>query len=116
MAAVHNRKFDERPIVVLNEAGQPIGPTPALVREFSRFLGTMARDSKLAPLNYVTWHKVPKNKLDKMWNYVMEKYVVPIEGKRWVFATLNDLWRVHKSRLKKNHFYKYKTVQQRWEN
>ncbi|CAH9078836.1 unnamed protein product [Cuscuta europaea] len=48
--------------------GQPIGPTPAVIREFSRFLGTMARDSKLAPLNYVTWHKVPQTKLDNMWN------------------------------------------------
>ncbi|CAH9080944.1 unnamed protein product, partial [Cuscuta epithymum] len=62
MAAVHNRKFDERPIIILNEEGQPIGPTPAVVSEFSRFLGTMARDSKLAPLNYVTWYKVPKAK------------------------------------------------------
>ncbi|CAH9085117.1 unnamed protein product [Cuscuta europaea] len=116
MAAVHNRKFKEWPIVILNESGQPIGPTPAVVCEFNWFLGTVARDSKLAPLNYVTWHKVLQTKLDNMWNYVLEKYVVPTEGQRWVFATLNDLWPVHKPRLKQKHFYKYNTVEERWAN
>ncbi|CAH9095149.1 unnamed protein product [Cuscuta epithymum] len=116
MAEVHNRKIEERPIIILNEVGQPIGPTPDLVREFSRFLGTVARDSELTPLNYVTWHNVPQHNLDNIWDYVMEKYMVPMEGQKWVFSTINDLWRVHKSRMKKAHYYAYTTNEERWKN
>ena len=65
---VHARTRDEREVIVLNSLGQPIGPTREIVQEFKQFLGTVARDSELAPLNYIKFPCLPT--LDKMWEYV----------------------------------------------
>lgn len=34
-------------------------------------------------------------------------------GKKWVLRTVNDLWRVYKSRLKEKHFTPYETDEER---
>ncbi|KMT03776.1 hypothetical protein BVRB_8g189240 [Beta vulgaris subsp. vulgaris] len=49
---VHARTTEERKVIILNSVGQPVGPTQETVDEFSLFLGTVARDPELAPLNY----------------------------------------------------------------
>ncbi|KAL2938064.1 mRNA export factor ICP27-like protein, partial [Bienertia sinuspersici] len=69
---VHMRSFEKREAIILNEFGQPIGPvTPEkdTVGEFSRFLGTIARDYGTAPLLHKTWKLVPSK--EKMWEYVL---------------------------------------------
>uniref|UniRef100_A0A803LSU4 Uncharacterized protein n=1 Tax=Chenopodium quinoa TaxID=63459 RepID=A0A803LSU4_CHEQI len=68
---VHARTREEREVIVLNSLGQPIGPTREIVQEFKQFLGTGARDSELAPLNYIKFPCLPT--LDKMWEYVQAK-------------------------------------------
>ena len=40
---------------------------------------------------------------------MLKKYIVPPEGKMWVFATIGDDWRVYKCKVKKEHYYKYRT-------
>ena len=40
---------------------------------------------------------------------MQKKYIVPPEGKKWVLATIGDDWRVYKCRVKKEHYYKYRT-------
>ncbi|KAL2942869.1 ATP synthase subunit b' [Bienertia sinuspersici] len=70
---VHMRSFEKREAIILNEFGQPIGPvTPEkdTVGEFSRFLGTIARDYGTAPLLHKTWKLVPSK--EKMWEYVLK--------------------------------------------
>lgn len=42
-----------------NSLNQLIGPNDATLNEFSSFLGTVARNAQLAPLNYVNWRKIP---------------------------------------------------------
>lgn len=79
MAEVHNRKFEDRPLIILNEYGQPIGPTKEAFRELSRFLGTMAKDSLLAPLNYCEWTIFPSKLKEKIWNYVLVSKVNQIK-------------------------------------
>ncbi|KAL2942494.1 ATP synthase subunit b' [Bienertia sinuspersici] len=81
---VHMRSFEKREAIILNEFGQPIGPvTPEkdTVGEFSRFLGTIARDYGTAPLLHKTWKLVPSK--EKMWEYVLEamkNYTPPDDG------------------------------------
>ncbi|XP_021766060.1 uncharacterized protein LOC110730554 isoform X3 [Chenopodium quinoa] len=65
---VHARSREERPVIVLNSLGQPVGPTKEIVQEFKFFLGTGARDSELAPLNYRNFPSLPT--LDKILDYV----------------------------------------------
>ena len=68
MVKVHARPREERPYLILNMYGQPIGPTDEVVDEFTQFLGTIARNSELAPLNYVEWPSLPTH--NKIWDYV----------------------------------------------
>uniref|UniRef100_A0A803N4N9 Uncharacterized protein n=1 Tax=Chenopodium quinoa TaxID=63459 RepID=A0A803N4N9_CHEQI len=56
---VHEWTLEERKPIVLNEMGKPIGPDDKTVNTFTRFLGTLARNFSLAPLNKINWHYVP---------------------------------------------------------
>ena len=38
---------------------------------------------------------------------LQEKYDVPLEGKKWVLATIGASWRLNKCRFKAKHYYKY---------
>ncbi|XP_021773732.1 uncharacterized protein LOC110737709 [Chenopodium quinoa] len=111
---VHARTTEERQVIVLNSLGQPVGPTKEIVQEYKFFLGTMARDSELAPLNYFNFPSLPT--LDKIWNYVQEKYMVPDGGISWVMDAVNNCWRYHKCQIKKKHFYAYDNDALRWKN
>ncbi|KAL2900633.1 DNA-directed RNA polymerase subunit beta', partial [Bienertia sinuspersici] len=64
------------------------------VKDLSRFLGTIARTTEFAPLNYVDWPSVPTH--DQIWEYVLEKFMIPLEGRSWVLETVNLSWRGYK--------------------
>ena len=66
MSAVHARTRDERPVIVLNKKGQPIGDRK-LLRELNNFLRTREKDN--VSLTYVNWRLVPKQLKTKMWDY-----------------------------------------------
>lgn len=59
LVEAHARIMHERPVVVLNALGQPIGPTKKISNEYSRFLGTVARNPEYAPLNNCEWSSLP---------------------------------------------------------
>ena len=40
---------------------------------------------------------------------MQKKYIGTPEGKRWVLAIMGNDWRVYKCRVKKEHYYKYRT-------
>lgn len=69
MREVHTRAFEERKPIILNAANQPIGPDDKTLNEFSSFLGTLARNGTLAPLDEVNWRKMPTK--DALWDYVL---------------------------------------------
>uniref|UniRef100_A0A803N598 Uncharacterized protein n=1 Tax=Chenopodium quinoa TaxID=63459 RepID=A0A803N598_CHEQI len=68
---VHARTREERPTIVLNLFGLPVGPTKEIVQEFKLFLGTVARDSEHAPLNYINFTSLPT--LQQIWDYVLKQ-------------------------------------------
>ncbi|WMV25132.1 hypothetical protein MTR67_018517 [Solanum verrucosum] len=65
MLAVHGRH--DRKLIVLNKAGQPVGPSNDVVIELSSFLGTLARNATLYPLDIENW-KLLDTKQD-LWDY-----------------------------------------------
>ena len=67
MAKVHRRTLDDRPLVILNDEWQPVRPK-AVVVELGRFLGTLAKDPELVPLNILDWKFMPTK--DNIWSYV----------------------------------------------
>ncbi|KAL2933193.1 ATPase WRNIP1, partial [Bienertia sinuspersici] len=110
---VHARTSEERKLVVLNSFGQPVGPTKETVKEFIGFLGTIARNSKLAPLNYYDWPSVPSQ--NAIWKYILERYIVAEEGRKCILEIIGARWRGYKCWVKKHHFYAYETYEKRWE-
>ncbi|PWA40872.1 transposase, Ptta/En/Spm [Artemisia annua] len=117
MHAIQVRGFDARETIVCNKFGQPIGPVTKekdTIGQFSRFLGTIARNASHAPLTYKSLPKVPNKEM--MWKYVLEKYIVPEHAKSWVLMTIGACWRGYKRRIKKKNFYKFKDIQTRWKN
>ncbi|CAK8562472.1 unnamed protein product [Lathyrus sativus] len=117
---IHGRKFKDRQEITLNKEGQPIGPDEKTVSELSSFLGTLGRSSDLCPLTFTSWIDLVKHweehNLDPVWDYVNEKYNIPKEGKKVVFAITNGAWRRYKCSLKRKHFSKYKTLREQLKN
>uniref|UniRef100_A0A803N898 Uncharacterized protein n=1 Tax=Chenopodium quinoa TaxID=63459 RepID=A0A803N898_CHEQI len=74
------------------------------------FLGTLGKKFELAPLNYTDFRNLPT--LSKIWEFVLEKYMVPKSGRRYVMEAVNTSWRNYKYRFKKNQFSKYDTDEQ----
>ncbi|KAL2932924.1 D-alanine--D-alanine ligase [Bienertia sinuspersici] len=110
---VHSRTSEERKLIVLNSYGQPIGPTKEIVKEFRGFLGTIAKNSKFAPLNLCDWPSVPSQ--DAIWKYILERYIVAEEGRKCILGIVGARWHGYKCWVKKHHFYEYDTYEKRWE-
>ncbi|KAL2904422.1 Epididymal secretory glutathione peroxidase, partial [Bienertia sinuspersici] len=98
---IHARTLEERTTIILNSYGQPIGLRRNDVKDLSHFLGTISRTTEFAPLNYVDWPSVPTH--DQIWEYVLEKFMIAPEGRRWVLETVNLSWHGYKSKLKKTY-------------
>ncbi|OIT00739.1 hypothetical protein A4A49_59811, partial [Nicotiana attenuata] len=103
MYTVHGRQ--ERQLIVLNEFNQPIGPSKAVVKELGSFLGTLARNATLCPLDKFDWRKMDTK--DDLWKYTKEKYDIPDAAKTWALEAIHTAWRRYKSQLKKDHYDTY---------
>ncbi|XP_049387464.1 uncharacterized protein LOC125851760 [Solanum stenotomum] len=99
MLAVHERH--DRKLIVLNKAGQPVGSSTDVVIELSSFLGTLARNATLCPLDIENW-KLLDTKQDLI-------------GNRWTLKTIQEAWRRRKFDLKTHHFDAYANDQIRME-
>ncbi|XP_044499440.1 uncharacterized protein LOC123220902 [Mangifera indica] len=114
MKEIQLRKFEDRKPIMLNAHNQPIGPDEETLTEFRNFLGTVARNQQLAPLNHTNWSKMPSK--DQIWEYVNRIYILPIASKKWVMNAIGDAWRTHKCKVKKTYFKKYATDEERMKN
>ncbi|OIT02501.1 hypothetical protein A4A49_32356 [Nicotiana attenuata] len=65
MKHVHGRK--ERKVILLNNLNQPVGPSDKVVTEFGSFLGTLARNATLCPLDILDWRKMDTK--EDIWEY-----------------------------------------------
>ncbi|KAL6551321.1 hypothetical protein OROMI_021809 [Orobanche minor] len=59
---------------------------------------------RFVPLNCVNWAQVPETEKDAYWGFVLDKYIIPQEGRDWVMRTIYDLWRLHKSHTKSRYY------------
>ncbi|WMV24979.1 hypothetical protein MTR67_018364 [Solanum verrucosum] len=93
------------------DKGQAVGPTNKIVSQLSNFIGTIARNPRFISLMYTSWHAVPKDTKKRMWEYINSKFLIPVEGKKWVMTGLHDAWRRHKQKIKENFFDKNNTLE-----
>ncbi|KAL6586176.1 hypothetical protein OROMI_002820 [Orobanche minor] len=71
MDKVQRRKPSERKLMMLNKCFQPVASQKKVRSELS------------------------KTENDAYWGFVLDKYIIPQEGRDWVMRTICDLWRFH---------------------
>ncbi|WMV45095.1 hypothetical protein MTR67_038480 [Solanum verrucosum] len=91
----------EEQLQLNSTALEPVGPSNDVVIELSNFLGTLARNATLCPLDIENW-KLFDIKHD-LWDYTKEKYDIPEIGNRWTLKTIQEVWRRRKFDLKTHH-------------
>ncbi|CAA0832578.1 Unknown protein [Striga hermonthica] len=69
---VNSWNLNERRPIFLNENREPVGPDKGTLTKFSQFCGSLARDSVLAPLNFLDWRHVSDK--DKLWEIKKKHY------------------------------------------
>jgi hypothetical protein len=68
---VHAIELDEERVeIILDDAGEPIGPTNEVVAKFSSFIGTIARSPTYCPLIYTTFKAFTDDEKEAMWKFV----------------------------------------------
>ncbi|KAG5552497.1 hypothetical protein RHGRI_010547 [Rhododendron griersonianum] len=100
MCKVWGQHDNERVQVLFNDKGQPISNYSIL----SHFLGTIARNGKYAPLQYKTWHKMPRVFKEDMFALVLQKFDFSPGHKRWILKSLSKKWRNWKATVKRDHY------------
>ncbi|MED6150593.1 hypothetical protein PIB30_073836 [Stylosanthes scabra] len=112
---LHNSEFKDRQEVEFYQ-GQPIGPTRKVISDLRNFLGTVVRNPTFVTLLYTSRHGVSDKSKEDMWEYINEKFILPIESMQWVMQALCRAWKKYKGQIKLLHFMKYKTKEQMMRN
>ncbi|RYR30946.1 hypothetical protein Ahy_B01g055735 [Arachis hypogaea] len=81
--------------------GKPIGPSKDYVSDLNQLLGTTVRNPRFVTLLYTSWHGVPKKLKKDMWEYVNQKFILPISSKSWVLQEFCCAWKKYKGEIKK---------------
>ncbi|KAG8489529.1 hypothetical protein CXB51_017547 [Gossypium anomalum] len=103
---LYNLNSVERVKVTRNSHGQPVGQEARLL---AGYLGIIARNANMLPINYESWHNMPdSNKNQALSNIkVSDAYIKKALGKKW---------RDNKSILKKEYFKKPISFEEKLQN
>lgn len=106
---IQARNLEEREEVTFDK-GQAVGPTDKIVFDLTSFIGIIARNPRFINLTYASWHVVPFDTKNRMWEYVNSKFLIPI-GEKWVMTGLRDAWKRYKKKIKERFFDKNSIVE-----
>ncbi|KAH1091839.1 hypothetical protein J1N35_019096 [Gossypium stocksii] len=73
--------------------------------EIQRYLGIIALNANLLPMNYESWHYMPDSNKNQALDNIKERFVLDVSD-NYVKKALGKKWRDHKSALKKEYFKK----------
>ncbi|XP_021739406.1 uncharacterized protein LOC110705758 [Chenopodium quinoa] len=106
--------MQDEPLMNEEHETEKIGPDDKIINTFTRFLGTLARNSSLALLNKISCHYVPDK--EQIWSYVKKKYIILEKGKDCVLSSVGRLWRRYKCSVKATNFTLYENDDDRLAN
>ncbi|KAJ8428899.1 hypothetical protein Cgig2_024968 [Carnegiea gigantea] len=75
-------------------------------RKLSSFIGVLARDPRIMPIDCIDFRKIGEDRVEHIWNIVQGSFKFP-EGKeprQWFRETLDASWRWNKCKLKREKF------------
>ncbi|PPS17044.1 hypothetical protein GOBAR_AA03531 [Gossypium barbadense] len=102
----------ERVKVSRNNLGQPVGSKARLL---AGYLGIIARNANMLPINYESWHQIPDSNKNQALDNIKERFTLEVSD-TYVKKALGKKWRDHKSNLKKEYFKKNISLEEKLRN
>ncbi|XP_073066051.1 uncharacterized protein [Primulina eburnea] len=97
MKDVHALHHDDLLHVTFNERGQPYGDLQPVL---ANYVGTIARNGVLLPLDYLNWRKVPKHRLEEAWKLVIARFIISDQHQDFVMQMMGVAWRRWRTEVK----------------
>ncbi|MBA0632591.1 hypothetical protein Godav_001300, partial [Gossypium davidsonii] len=102
----------ERVKVSRNNHGQPIGLEARLL---AGYLGILAQNANMLPINYKSWHHMPDSNKNQALDNIKERFSLEVSN-NYVKKVLGKKWRDHKSNLKKEYSKKNISLEEKLRN
>ncbi|XP_040968339.1 uncharacterized protein [Gossypium hirsutum] len=102
----------ERAKVSRNTHGQPVGSEARLL---AGYLGILARNANMLPINYESWHHMPNSNKNQALANIKERFALEVSDD-YIKKALGKRWRDNKSTLKKQYFKKDISLEEKLRN
>ncbi|KAK5786082.1 hypothetical protein PVK06_040709 [Gossypium arboreum] len=102
----------ERVKVSRNNHGQPVGFATRLLEGY---LGIIARNANMLPINYESWHHMPDSNKNQALDNIKERFALEVSDD-YIKKALGKKWRDHKTTLKKLYFKKDISLEEKLRN
>ncbi|MFQ6622745.1 hypothetical protein Gotur_001848 [Gossypium turneri] len=102
----------ERIKVSRNNLGQPVGSEARLL---AGYLGIIARNANMLPINYESWHQMSDSNKNEALDNINERFALEVSD-NYVKKALGKKWRDRKSTLKKEYFKKNISLEEKLRN
>ncbi|KAG8478530.1 hypothetical protein CXB51_028296 [Gossypium anomalum] len=109
---LYNLNSAERVKVTRNSHGQPVGQEARLL---AGYLGIIARNANMLPINYESWHNMPNSNKNQALSNIKERFALEVSD-AYIKKTLGKKWRDNKSILKKEYFKKPISLEEKLQN
>ncbi|KAK5792924.1 hypothetical protein PVK06_034055 [Gossypium arboreum] len=109
---LYNLNPVERVKVSRNSHGQPVGSKARLL---AGYLGIIARNAYMLPINYESWHHIPDSNKNQALDNIKERFTLEVSDD-YIKKALGKKWRDHKSTLKKQYFKKDISLKEKLRN
>ncbi|XP_075493630.1 uncharacterized protein LOC142531405 isoform X2 [Primulina tabacum] len=97
MKDVHALHHDDLLHITFNERGQTYGDLQPVL---ANYVGTIARNGVLLPLDYLDWRKVPKHRLEEAWKLVIARFIISDQHQDFVMQMMGVAWRRWRTEVK----------------
>ncbi|KAK5839837.1 hypothetical protein PVK06_008680 [Gossypium arboreum] len=95
-----------------NSHGQPVGLEARLL---AGYLGIIARNANMLPINYESWHQIPNSNKNQALYNIKDRFALEVLD-NYVKKALGKKWKDHKSTLKKEYFKKNISLEEKLQN
>ncbi|KAK5785522.1 hypothetical protein PVK06_040114 [Gossypium arboreum] len=109
---LYNLNSVERVKVTRNSHGQPVGQEARLL---AGYLGIIARNANMLPINYEPWHNMPDSNKNQALSNIKDRFALKVSD-AYIKKALGKKWRHNKSILKKEYFKKPISLKEKLQN
>ncbi|KAK5838883.1 hypothetical protein PVK06_007629 [Gossypium arboreum] len=102
----------DRVKVSRNTYGQPVGSEARLL---TGYIGILARNANMLPINYESWHHMPDSNKNQALANIKDRFALEVSDD-YIKKTLGKKWRDNKSILKKQYFKKDISLEEKLRN